>query len=112
MGHGQLRSRKHQIPQSSSESPNSKNSKIDEDSDDELAAAASEESSDSLSSEDDDDDDDDSEDEIPAVIYNHPLVNDLLDRFMRAQLQTDINVNNTNNEKIAGKKLVFDSLIS
>lgn len=106
-GHGELRSRKHKIStQSSAESHNSKDSEIDEDSEEELAAPASAESSDSLSSDEDndDDDDDDSEDEIPAVIFNHPLVDDLLDRFMRAQLQTDINVNNSNNDKNAGKK--------
>lgn len=115
MGDG---SRKHQLPaQCSQENRNSKNPEKDEDSDAELIATASGENSDSFSSEDDsgdedDDDNDDSEDEIPAVIYNHPLVNDLLDRFMRAQLQTDLTANNSNNVKGAGKKLDFYALIN
>ncbi|VDK88322.1 unnamed protein product [Litomosoides sigmodontis] len=124
-------SKKHQLSgQCSQENGNSKGSGKDEDSDDELPATASGESSDSFSSEDDggdededdddndDDDDDDgdgdgddSEDEIPAVIYNHPLVNDLLDRFMRAQLQIDSNANKSGNVKGAGKKLEFYALI-
>ncbi|KAL4002423.1 Calcineurin-like phosphoesterase family protein [Acanthocheilonema viteae] len=109
MGHGELRSKKRQISaQSSSENRNSKDSEMDEDSDDELAAAASAETSDSLSSEDDNGDDDDSEDEVPSVIYNHPLVNDLLDRFMRAQLRTDTNVNNANNDKNAETKVTLE----
>ncbi|EFO13421.2 hypothetical protein LOAG_15108 [Loa loa] len=105
MNHGELRSKRHQIStKSSSESSDSKDYEVDEESDDELAAPASDKTSESASSEDDHDD---SEDEIPAVIFNHPLVNDLLDRFMRAQLQTDTNVNNINHGKNAGKKFEF-----
>ncbi|KAM3724889.1 Serine/threonine-protein phosphatase PP1 isozyme [Dirofilaria immitis] len=106
-GRDELRSRKHQISiQSLSENRNSRNSETDEDSEEELKVPTSPDISDSQSSEDDDDDDD-SEDEIPPVIFNHPLVNDLLDRFMRAQLQNDVNANNVNIDKnnvATGKK--------
>lgn len=66
-------------------------------------------SSDSVSSDDDSDDvddvDDSEDDTPPAVIFNHPLVNDLLDRFMHAQLQNDTSISNNtnNNNNCAGK---------
>ncbi|VDK75688.1 unnamed protein product [Gongylonema pulchrum] len=42
--------------------------------------------------------DEDSDDEQPVIeINNYPLVNDLLDRFMRARLQADPSANNTRN---------------
>ncbi|VDO47852.1 unnamed protein product [Onchocerca flexuosa] len=101
------RSRRHQTSvQSSPENHNSRNSKRDEDLEEEAEIPTSPDISDSQSS----DDDDDSEDEISPVIFNHPLVDDLLDRFMRAQLQNDVNVNNTNNNKNnnpAERKLEF-----
>ncbi|VDN06638.1 unnamed protein product [Thelazia callipaeda] len=71
----------------------------------------------------------DSEDDLPPpVVFNHPLVNSLLDRFMRAQLQPDKNsttvnmastitsVPSTSNighsrNNLAGKKLFFHKIL-
>uniref|UniRef100_A0A915PIG9 Serine/threonine-protein phosphatase n=1 Tax=Setaria digitata TaxID=48799 RepID=A0A915PIG9_9BILA len=87
-------SREHQAPtQRSSGSRDSDN----DDSDNGRQFQTSSDITDSASSDDDDDDDDDdgSDHELPPpVIFSHPLVDDLLDRFMRAQLQPDININN------------------
>ncbi|VDN91264.1 unnamed protein product [Brugia pahangi] len=124
MSHSQLRSKRHRtsIRASSGSRNSSKDSEKDEDSDEELVAPATPKTSDSVSSDDDDNDDDDDDDdhdnnnndddddddhkkgEIPDVIFNHPLVNDLLDRFMRAKLQNDNTINNINNDKNTGKK--------
>ncbi|VDM97898.1 unnamed protein product [Onchocerca ochengi] len=100
------RSRRHQTSiKSSPENRHSRNSKRDEDLEEQLEIPSSPDLSDSQSS----DDDDESEEEISPVIFNHPLVNDLLDRFMRAQLQNDVNVNNINdkNNNPAERKLEF-----
>ncbi|EJW72668.1 hypothetical protein WUBG_16426 [Wuchereria bancrofti] len=123
MGHSELRSKRQRtsIRASSGSRNSSKDSERDEDSDEELVAPATPKTSDSMSSDDDDDNDDDDDDdddddyddddhiegEIPDVIFNHPLVNDLLDRFMRAKLQNDNTINNINNDKNTGKKLEF-----